>query len=601
MRAEVPTLERCVCIGNDVALVAEISSLFRARRTYFPVFPAPRLTRDDWTNEVIRLNNAVARVSPEQIIYAGLGPEVKAALAPYFPQSKIIEIASSDDITQRFPHLLAGRAGSTHCGPHNIASALLKAKRANKRLHPLATSQEQGDRDVLDSPTGHILVCEARSDVVQVIAANYAYAIGASLLFIEEPSPSAVDEINEALYSVYGNDSLLPMPTQVQALKARIRTLLPDLNTQMGSAITFITGGVPYGLAVSDMPTAHLIAYPDLGISLVSSIYAEHQFAGVRVAVLIEPGDMAASEIDFIAQVLARRHAFIRLLVGNTARVYDARRSIEVYPYDLLVISCHASEVEGWRHTYQFTDSEGIDRSLVVEVAAGFGLKPGTDMFHVTEHMRFISLDGVPWDDEEKKKQLYVGRAIRDFIDMREQLRPTQIRDVKRVRGAMALGMSDGNLFLGLHTVADGNSPIILCNACGSWHQLAKMLIFGGARAYVGTLFDVTSAEACVFAERLFGRHIDEPLAFAVWQAQREVYDADRRPYLVVGPHFTHFRDCKTHAVRYLARRLAFGLRRWEQKRAATTDPELVQNIDERMGWVKEELSVLVRQYKSWL
>ena len=37
--------------------------------------------------------------------------------------------------------------------------------------------------------------------------------------------------------------------------------------------------------------------------------------------------------------------------------------------------------------------------------------------------------------------------------------------------------------------------PIILNNACSSWHRLAGDFIFGQARLYIGTLFEVMDAQ----------------------------------------------------------------------------------------------------------
>jgi hypothetical protein len=88
---------------------------------------------------------------------------------------------------------------------------------------------------------------------------------------------------------------------------------------------------------------------------------------------------------------------------------------MELLPYDLTIIATHCGDVDGFRWTYEYTDSEKIDRNLVVDIAIGVGQTDDANMLSVTQFVRFVSLDGVDWHDPEKKKALYVGRAILDI------------------------------------------------------------------------------------------------------------------------------------------------------------------------------------------
>ena len=83
-------------------------------------------------------------------------------------------------------------------------------------------------------------------------------------------------------------------------------------------------------------------------------------------------------------------------------------------------------------------------------MAVGFGVVPGTEMVKVTEFIRFVSLDGVRWDDTEKKKELYVGSAIIDFLEYSKSHDDDRLKivtrvDVPRVIGAMTLKLYDSN------------------------------------------------------------------------------------------------------------------------------------------------------------
>src|ERR1019366_10291985 len=134
---------------------------------------------------------------------------------------------------------------------------------------------------------------------------------------------------------------------------------------------------------------------------------------------------------------------------GRNADVSSVSDMVELFPYDLLLIATHCGDVSGYRWTYEFQDSEGYPRTLVVDIALGIGQTDVKDMLHVTQFMRFVSLDGVDWTDRKAKAKLYVGKAIDEFMErVREggDLKPVKKDTVPRVIGSAALAMADGNL-----------------------------------------------------------------------------------------------------------------------------------------------------------
>jgi hypothetical protein len=106
------------------------------------------------------------------------------------------------------------------------------------------------------------------------------------------------------------------------------------------------------------------------------------------------------------------------------------------------------------------------------------------------------------------------------------KLEPVRKETVERVVGSSAMLMSDSNLIFAQHSMADMGTPIIVNNACASWHRLANDMTFAGARAYIGTLFPVTPIEASEVVTRLLDAHWGEPLAHALWGTQRDVYES---------------------------------------------------------------------------
>jgi hypothetical protein len=259
------------------------------------------------------------------------------------------------------------------------------------------------------------------------------------------------------------------------------------------------------------------------------------------VATLVNPETTAAPEIDAAAKILSEQRLFVRVYQGQGADVTSISEMIELFPYDLLIIATHCGDVSGHRWTYDFTDSEGIPRKLVVDIALGIGRTEDDDLLQVTQFIRFVTLDGVPWNDREQKAKLYVGTAMTDFMDWTrnrddEKLRPTIKDTVSRVVGSAAMKMHDNNFIALPRSLANENTPIVINNACVSWHRLASNFMFGGARGYVGTLFPISTTEAEEVLLRALGKHHGKMLPHAFWSAQREAYgDNSRRPYSLRG------------------------------------------------------------------
>jgi len=280
---------------------------------------------------------------------------------------------------------------------------------------------------------------------------------------------------------------------------------------------------------------------------------------------------------------------------------------VELLPFDLLITATHCGDSSGYRWTYEFKDSEGIDRTLVVDIALGVQGTDDPEMLGVTQFMRFVSLDGVDWSDPAKAEKLYIGRAMIDFLDRvrtdsPNELQPVRKEDVPRVLGSAALKMHDQNYICFAQAVADHGTPIIINNACSSWHRLASNFTFGGARAYIGALFPIMSGEASDIVVRLLGKHFGKPLPVALWSAQREVYgDNVRRPYVMTGVFPQRLRTSPRHVPRQLASQLSGALTRW-RKALPTVVPRptdhRTKKIEENIRFYERELAAVRKRWR---
>jgi hypothetical protein len=84
MSMKCPIISKTLIIADDAQLAAQISCALARSRSYVPVKDGPRLTRPDRHVEVIRRNNAAARVKPGSIILAGLSEDSYRAVVEGF-------------------------------------------------------------------------------------------------------------------------------------------------------------------------------------------------------------------------------------------------------------------------------------------------------------------------------------------------------------------------------------------------------------------------------------------------------------------------------------------------------------------------------------
>jgi hypothetical protein len=327
---------------------------------------------------------------------------------------------------------------------------------------------------------------------------------------------------------------------------------------------------LPYGFGFPEVPSTHLFSYPDLGIAILNGFAAEQPRArGVGVAVVVDPGKTMAPDIAAAIKLLPQRGMLVRAYKAAAANVREFSDMKELFPYDLLVIATHCGDAPGYRWTYEFVDTENIARIFVVDIAFGFGTTDDRDMIDVTQFMHFVSLDGVDWRDPVAKQRHYIGSAMRDFMariadDAADPLEPVKKETIPRVAGSAALQMHDHNYISLPRAIAGRGTPIVINNACCSWHRLAGDYTFGNARAYIGTLFPVTGAEAYDVVVKLLDKHFGKPLAAALWSAQRQVYgNTARRPYIATGIFPQRLRPMRGDIPAHVVRCLSQSLRQW--------------------------------------
>ncbi|MFQ8433989.1 hypothetical protein [Amaricoccus sp. W119] len=565
-------------MSDDAELAAMLSCIMGRKGSYLPVLDGPRMGRPDSDNEAVRRVNAIARGAVRKVTFGNLDPGQAAAMQALLPPGAVGSVteeavAQYYQAREDWPKLRWGRS--------MIGVGLLEALRSGKAIQ----FDDDPSPNVPLSGAKHLVVCEAGRDLSEVIAANYAAAMDADLVVIPAVTKATAEALTEELYSVDERRDV-GVTQAVADVARRIRDLCPEVVAPEHGSITFFTSHVPFGLGFPEVPTTHLRTYPDLGVAVLNGLSSTHDDrTGVRCAVLVDPEKTPAPEIEAAARSLSKRKVFVRAYRGSAANVRDVTDLVDLFPYDLLLFATHCGDAPGYRFTYEYTDRSDRIRRLVVDTAVGFARTDKPDIVEVRQINRFHKLDGVDWRDPEKTNKIEVGTAISDWLELVEgadPLEPIAREQIPRVLGSAMLQMHDDNYLMMPRALADHGTPIIFNNACASWHELADRFIFAGARAYIGTLFPVTGAEAAEIAKHTIDQHNGRPLAEALWDAQNSVYGADegRRPYVVVGVYPQHLRVALDGGPAYILRRLRAAFDSWRlPPRGGDAEPEQIEAV----------------------
>jgi hypothetical protein len=434
-----PELSQIAIVADDAQLAAQLSCRFAEAGTYLAIFEQPRIVRPDREAEVIRCTNALARSKARTFIFAGLGTITATALSVAVPERRTHHVQASGDIEKLPLNLRELRGDPLVWGKDRIGIGLLKALRAKRGI---IFADEPSPVESISPKSDHLVVCEEGDDLAQVIAANYAFATGAGLHLIPKVEEDRVDDILERFYGI-NEDRQNSASETLTTLRDEMRTLAGNIPVPPGGSITFITDGLPLGFAFGEAPSTHLFIYPDLGVTIAQGLAAEQPGApGIRIVTLVNPDQSPAPEVETAVSLLRPHGVYLRGYEGRAADVTSVSDMIELFPYDLMIIATHCGDVSGYRWTYEYEDSEGYRRTLIVDIALGIGQTDVKDRLRVTQFMHFVSLDGVDWTDRKAKAKLYVGKAIIDFmarVGEGGDLKPVKKDTVPRVIGSAAL------------------------------------------------------------------------------------------------------------------------------------------------------------------
>lgn len=591
-----PSISSCAAIGDDPYLLAEISSALAKKCTYFPVLDSPRLHWPQVESPATRRRNALARMQVKTVVYAGLDPHVDTVLSRGIPSGQIVRIADGSQIDRALPG--ARKQAVFQWGKEHLALGLLRALRLNARIQFDGVSEAAS----VPSVSGHLVVCEEGDLHAQVVAANYAHALDAGLILIPAVERRLGEKLLERFYSATEVRDR-PMGEVLEELRGELREMAGGVSQADYDSATFFTSRVPWGYAFPERPSTHIFLSPDVGICVLHGLLAEQATTpGIKVAAVVDPGQVLATEVDVAIKSLCGSGVFTKMLADRNASVRQVARTIELYPYDFLLISTHCGDDRGWRRTYEFKDRGGRQRTLVVDVAAGISWSDDSDRVEVMEHIRFVALDGVDITDPSAHSD-HIGSVKLEFSELisRQELEPVHVETVRRVVGSAALKMADGSYICHPRSLANERTPIVFNNACVSWHELALAFTFAGARCYIGTLWSVRDSEAQVLGEKVLGPHFGKPLEVALWRSQNDIWgdDVARRPYVMIGTNFQRLRGTRNDGPLRVLSILKASKSEWQRRLDLITAPDDQQKsaLGDYIRYLDDEIKGLTSRW----
>jgi len=596
-----PTFDGIALVSDDPLFLAGALSLFPRAETLVAVMDGPRMARPDAGNEVIRRVNALVSAGITRVVTANLGADQQHALSLAWGSEPLLKVDTVASMASTLSGRVKRRKAKLAWGTDNLGVGLYVARRSKRELLPgTGTSTAQ---TFVHAGNELLVVCEQGNEMAQVCAANLAFSCNASFVSIPGLTPDEHEEWLEDLYALSeGGDET----RRFAEIRDRTRARLPTFPFQQFRQVLFVTERFPWGIGVPECATMHMYAYPDFGRAIVEGLWAaQTPTRSARNALLIDPQMVDGSEIKTIARALAKNGTLVRLTGGPTATVHRVQTLVDTLPFDIIVLSTHAGDAPGERATYEYTDTEGRNRIFTVDHAVGFGYDHAAEMFSVQQYERFHALDGVDLSNRKAKEQLYFGTAIESWValgngDLLERNKfKVHSEDIPRVVGSMALQMYDGVWIAMVQGFAPGAAPLVLNNACSSWHELSQRLTFAGARGYVGTLFPVTDVEAQEIGEKLFGAQLGKALPIALWEAQLATYGAhDRRPYVMVGTPWTVVSRNTVNSVHYMSRQYQRAIAEYAHKAASSGFADVKENSSRYESFLREDQADFIEGIK---
>lgn len=591
----------CIAASEQTRLAAQLSSYFNDPGVYFPIFQFPNLdrphedvlTKDGYFAQILGkraatwINNSLARIQPHRIILLGLSGASASYLHAVLPAEKIILVNTEADLLA-LP-FAKGKPEPLMCRPRQAIEGLLRAK--SQRV-PLAFSDNAPELPCqnLAGKSGLILL-ENTFDISEVAIINYADSIDADVVIVPEVAREDILSLPRQLQA-WAKDRSSPA---LRETRKKVTDRIRGLDFSKYQFATFFTVGLPYGLILENIiPFTHVPNGPYCGVFIANSIIEANAPMEIGNALLFSIDEFITDETKDVAIALDQSNFLVKELIGKNATYNNLDKFGANLPYDLLHISSHGGETDGYFVKQEFEDRDGGPHSIeyfeVVSFSEEAAAEPGR--VRVERKIIFTTLDGVPWVDRPLSKY---SHSVGD--DMMAALRDDKDR-LKRTPIKIPIALSCHiKCFESFHQgafdhLAAFSNPIIFNNSCSSSHELAVLFIGGGARVYIGTLWNVGNQTAVNAATTFYAKLLATGNVLDAYsQMLHSITKAEyRHIYIMWGLHFSSLPRPTKKSDDRIIRGLLANYFLWVKKFATTKEPEIKRNCVPILRFLQSEI-----------
>jgi hypothetical protein len=577
----------CVADRDAVTLAAVVSSYLYVPGTYLPLFLLRKAeiarTEEDFGflsdayvaelmvgQDAVFIANALGRMGrPEYVILAGLSEAQKSYLI-LPPGVAVIEIADLAQVESKLLPLTPAK-DALQCRSEDALRGLIVAHRHRKRLvlHPGAPQLPE-----IVQPATSAVVVELLEDAGTVVAINYSNSIDASVLLVDALDKDQARQVQNWMQDWKEKHETQPY----QKLKQEVERRIGGISFQQFDYVTFFTSGLPYSLILEDIipcTYVHLMLKPDLFV-LNSILFRDGERFGA--AVVFSPVFFPDEETSWLCDFLLRNKYYLRPLIAQNASLAAFDFHAQRFPYDLLHICSHGGEVEGYEMTEEFTDRDGKAHRVEFEEVVGFTPAPDNPGM-VSVHRKVFprTLDGLRWMSPELKQH-----GLPSHVSLAMWKSMLQCEGVRRPKGRVALSCAIAcadSIHQGqFDELASYSSPIVFNNTCWSWSEVAAFFLACGARAYIGTLWNIDN-DAAVLAARTFYENLLSGTVLSAFH--KAVKSIDGTPskgvYIYWGLPFTTLPPGNGHerAQNKVRKELMRAVESWVRKIESTKNAEV--------------------------
>lgn len=539
------------CISNNYVMGILISQYFIYNNKYFPIFNLINVSEKvsfvggiNFEKQLIFIKNSLIKTTIKKIILAGLNEYQKNVLIEEFEERfEIILVDKIEEIDEKL-RIFKNFSGSFYCQKEHLKKGLIYSSRTNKKM--ILSTQSNFCLDQKDSKD-IVTIIEENNDLNDVAALNFSLAIDAEIYFVEKINFNNCLNIKRGLLRACNDNDKKRKKRITNIIKKRIQNI--DFNKYKFA--TFFTNGLPYGYAIKNIiPNSHVYTR-GADRFIFDNIYFENSRNSFNIACLFHPSCFNGNEVRDIKRSLVDNNYYVKVIDNENATSNNLSNHLQYYPFDIFHICSHGGEIKGYFIIIYIKDKKGVNHELQYYETQNISItdrknENGEPLFACTKSIFFKKMDGIdigPFSKEgqkiDKDASEALEAALKDgtlFNGNNEKIRiPTNFD----IPNSSHIFCYDGLHLGGYHILAGQSTPFIFNNTCDSWFDMSYKMISAGARAYVGTLFNIGDQTAENSAIQFY-KNLEEPLIEKVFNINKGIKNNKyKNIYIFWGLHFS--------------------------------------------------------------